>query len=304
MNTCLISVIIPTFRPRPEDLARSLDSVLAQTDPFFEVIVVDDGSSYPFGGLNRSASYAHTPIHWLSLPKNGGVSRARNQGIKAANGDLIAFLDTGDWWEQNKLAAQRERFSASEPVKRVGDKALGLVYCAAYMHFAEGYKTIRHGNLEGDLSRDLMVRQVVSGSASSIMIKRSVLKELGGFYEEEDIPEDREICLRIALKYAIGSVSSPLVHIVESLSSRSSDVNTKAISYYRFLCMYKEKIRCEGLWRRALSHYYSAMAGRLFIKNHWLLGIRKLTKASVLDPLHILKIAVDRLRRISFRVRI
>src|ERR1019366_10028396 len=105
-----VSVVIPTYN-RAAAVPRAIESVLAQTVTGLEVIVVDDGSSDGTGQIlgemfgDRIRYYAQA---------NHGVSVARNKGVEEARGEWIAFLDSDDLWEKEKLEWQfkaLERFS-------------------------------------------------------------------------------------------------------------------------------------------------------------------------------------------------
>lgn len=100
----LVSVIIPTYN-RERHLPQCLGSVLEQTYPHFEAIVVDDGSTDRTSDL--IAGYQDRDSRIRYIPKeNGGVSSARNVGIREARGELIALLDSDDAWLPWKLEAQ------------------------------------------------------------------------------------------------------------------------------------------------------------------------------------------------------
>jgi glycosyltransferase involved in cell wall biosynthesis len=101
MPEALISVIIPAYNAE-RYLPDAIDSVLAQTYPAGEIIVVDDGSS---DGTPRVAERYGGRVHWLSQ-ENQGSGAARNRGIAATRGELLAFLDADDLWVREKLAWQ------------------------------------------------------------------------------------------------------------------------------------------------------------------------------------------------------
>lgn len=109
MTSPLVSVIIPNFN-REAELQRAVDSVLAQDYEPFEIIVVDDASTVEVSlSLSESARKA---LRWISLPMNRGGSSARNAGIDAAVGSVVAFLDSDDVWTSDKLTRQVAAFLA------------------------------------------------------------------------------------------------------------------------------------------------------------------------------------------------
>ena len=98
-----VSAIIPVHN-RPDMIVRAVESVLAQTRPVDEIVIVDDGSEHP---VDRAALEARDPrIKVLLLPQNVGGSGARNAGIDAATGDWVAFLDSDDLWLPERLERQ------------------------------------------------------------------------------------------------------------------------------------------------------------------------------------------------------
>ena len=102
-NSNSISVVIPAYNSAAQ-LARALDSVLAQTRPAEEILVVDDGSTDATAEVARSYGDAVR----LIAQANAGAAAARNAGIRAARGTWIAFLDADDEWLPDRLALQTD----------------------------------------------------------------------------------------------------------------------------------------------------------------------------------------------------
>ncbi len=100
MTTSLISVIIPTYN-READILRAVNSVLTQTYAFYEIIIIDDGSTDNTESIIKSINDRR--IRYLRSDRNNGVAAARNIGIKNATGELIAFLDSDDEWSAGML---------------------------------------------------------------------------------------------------------------------------------------------------------------------------------------------------------
>ncbi len=103
-----ISVVIPAFN-RDRTIKRCLDSILAQTLPPLEIIVVDDCSTD--GTTDIVKSYDNALIRCIVLDNNSGAQAARNRGIREAKGDWIAFQDSDDEWMPEKLQIQVQALS-------------------------------------------------------------------------------------------------------------------------------------------------------------------------------------------------
>ena len=103
----LVSVIIPTFN-RLGFLKEAVESVEKQSYRDFELIIVDDGSTDSTGGYLESL-----PVKYIRLEHSGFPGRVRNAGAKAAKGKYLAFLDSDDLWEPEKLARQIEYLAAN-----------------------------------------------------------------------------------------------------------------------------------------------------------------------------------------------
>lgn len=103
-----VSVIIPLYNAEPF-LAQTIESVLGQTHPPQQVIVVDDGSTDQSAQIARRYGAA---VELVRQPNAGGA-QARNRGVALAHGDLLAFLDNDDWWAPEKLAWQLDALRQS-----------------------------------------------------------------------------------------------------------------------------------------------------------------------------------------------
>src|SRR6056297_1399486 len=107
-----VSVIVPTYN-RADSLPRTIDSVLAQTHDDLELVVVDDASTDDTETVVER--YEDDRVTYLEHATNRGGSAARNTGIRASDGDYVAFLDSDDEWHPEKLERQvRELESRSE----------------------------------------------------------------------------------------------------------------------------------------------------------------------------------------------
>lgn len=197
-----VSVIVPTFNRR-ELLGRAIDSILAQTVPVDEIIVIDDGSSDGTGEMLAARHGDRVRHVWQA---NAGVSAARNRGMAMANGSYIALLDSDDLWHPEKNARQLEWLERHPEHD--------MVLCNVERVDAEGFSlgvlrrrdTIRE---DGRVLRWLIHEPALV--PASMMMRRRVYECIGGFDESLRTAEDLEYHLRIARHFQIGVVDETLV---------------------------------------------------------------------------------------------
>ena len=114
MKSSTVSVIIPVYNGE-QLLAEAIESVLQQTMPPHQVIVVDDGSTDQCATVARR----YLPHIQLEQQANAGCGNARNLGVALATGEYLAFLDHDDYWAANKLALQLEALEQSPALEAV-----------------------------------------------------------------------------------------------------------------------------------------------------------------------------------------
>ena len=100
-----VSIIIPAYNAMPY-LKYTVESVLQQTYPHWELLIIDDGSSDETFACAEAYAAADSRIHAIKNEKNMGVAATRNRGIELAEGAYIAFLDSDDMWREDKLMRQ------------------------------------------------------------------------------------------------------------------------------------------------------------------------------------------------------
>lgn len=193
-----ISVVIPTH-DRVTVLGRAIRSVLGQKFPAAEVLVVDDGST---DGTVRMVE-RHFPQVGVVRQPNHGVSAARNAGIAQSRGDWIALLDSDDEWLPDKLAKQVELLSR-HPESRISHT--GEIWIRNGVRVNPGK---RHRKPDGRIFRNCLPLCCVS--PSSILLKRSVIDEVGEFDESLPACEDYDLWLRIFSRYPVRLVDEALI---------------------------------------------------------------------------------------------
>jgi glycosyltransferase involved in cell wall biosynthesis len=194
----LISVVIPTHNRRGL-LARALDSVLSQTAKADEILVVDDGSS---DGTERFVAETYPRVRLLRQ-ENLGVSAARNAGIRAARGELIAFLDSDDEWLPRKLERQLEAMKASP------DRPL----CHTDEIWIRRGRRVnpmkKHRKFGGWIFERSLPLCVIS--PSSVVVERRLLDDVGLFDESLPACEDYDLWLRICCRSPVLFIDEPLI---------------------------------------------------------------------------------------------
>lgn len=219
----LVSVIIPAYN-HEKYVERAMRSVLEQTYPNIELIVVDDGS--PDGTLsviNRVREQCDPAIKVIAK-SNGGVSSALNAGINASQGEYLAFLASDDWFLPEKTARQIALFAASGP-------EMGMTHTGGLVQYEDGHPPVslegRYKPAEGHCFKDLVARQVTA-IAPSVIVRRSVFDQVGGF-DENLVGEDLDFYAAIASHgYSIGFVPSP--QIVKS--ERGDNLSTQVELFF------------------------------------------------------------------------
>lgn len=192
-----ISVIIPVYN-RAWCIERAVRSVYEQDLSDFELIVVDDGSADGSAGRVPPDPRLH-----LIRTENRGVSAARNTGIARARAELIAFLDSDDWWLPGKLSCQADFFSENPEA---------LICQTQETWIRKGRRVnpgLRHQKPSGDIFFPSLELCLVSPSA--VMLKKSLLDELGTFDESLPACEDYDLWLRISCRHPVHLLDPALV---------------------------------------------------------------------------------------------
>src|SRR5258706_6877430 len=232
-----VSVVIPAYNSE-NYIRQAIESVLAQTLPVSEIIVVDDGST------DHTSEVAESLGAIVIRQRNKGVSAARNVGVRTAQHDWVAFIDQDDLWEHEKIESQ---WAA---ILRYPD--VGIVSC--HMRWFEHDITSGCSSeldlrdaitpTEQDDGRVTYLHRVkdelrfgrMADYVSSVLIRRDLLLSVGMFNESLSQNEDLECFLRVVARGPLANVRKSLVRRrVHGKNSSLNNPEAVSSSYYQIL---------------------------------------------------------------------
>lgn len=219
-----VSIIITTYK-RKKEFEEALKSALTQTYSEFEIIVIDDNVDKEYTEYVTSIINQYPEdVIYKKNEKNLGGSLSRNEGIKIANGEYIAFLDDDDLYEKEKIEKQVKKFQTSECLN------LGVVYCHT-VAIDENGRPIKYykNNVKGDFLINAMEGCIAA--TTQLMCKRKALEDINYF---KDVPckQDSTLLLELAGKgYQIDYVPEILTKYRENKSiERISGISEKNLN--------------------------------------------------------------------------
>ena len=193
-----VSVVIPTYN-REATLCRAIESVLRQTFPPAEILVIDDGSVDKTAEMIRQKF----PAVRYVFQQHAGVSVARNRGILQSRSPFVAFLDSDDEWLPEKLSRQREAILRSN----------GARICHSDEIWIRSGKRvnpkIRHQKFGGNIYLKCLPLCCISPSA--VIIHKTVFETAGYFDPELPVCEDYDLWLRVCSRYPVLYIEDPLI---------------------------------------------------------------------------------------------
>jgi glycosyltransferase involved in cell wall biosynthesis len=223
--TIPVSVVLPAYN-RASTIIRAVDSVLKQSPSLFtvsEVLVIDDGSVDETASLVRQVTDPR--VRLVQLEKNHGACFARNHGVSLAVNEFIAFQDSDDVWYEQKLSVLGRAYRPDCDV-----------FFSAFYKLIDGRKELYPDWLKkseyraGELIRHSLVRNPLS--TATLLIRKRIAQEAGGFDERLKRFQDWEFILRIFRFHPVAFVQQPLLTVevlpdsisrryCEGISSRS-----------------------------------------------------------------------------------
>ena len=256
----MVSVVIPCYNSA-DDIGEAIESVLRQTRDEYvqEIIVVDDGSADHSETVIRRWEDRDERVRYI-YQENQGPSVARNRGVSESNRSLIAFLDADDVWKPAKLEAQVP-FLRNHP-----DVAL---LCSDYIKMENGNRRriwARHLDYRQDDLLELLYLHGGPVMMSTVVLRKQVFEEVGGFDPAIPKGQDTDLWLRIATEHPIHHLPTPLIVKRVREESVSSDMVEKVQYLRRIADRFAEKYSRLAPLRDRRHGILSELLAR-----HWLL---------------------------------
>lgn len=269
----IFSVIIPAYNAEAT-LCSTIASVLEQSEPNFEVIIIDDGSTDGTLHVMLELSGLDARIRAVSKP-NSGVSATRNFGASLARGEFLAFLDADDQWYPDKLETHLElhrmEVSAKASFGEVhfcGESDGALVPGRSVSRVANGTSFAQH-----DIA-DVVIENPVC-TTSNLVIASDAFAASGGFKDSLRYAEDQELLVRLVHRgISIRGIDTPLVKYRMSEDGLSCDFDAMLAGWRSFASKWlfgvdlaqAEATYCRYLARRALRAGAATSTARTYVR--------------------------------------
>lgn len=238
--TGLVSVVIPTYK-RSEMLYRAIESVLNQTYKNVECIVVNDntpGDEYSQVLYNSLAKYYNDGrFKFIEQKEHKNGAAARNVGIRAAQGEYIAFLDDDDYWNDNKLEIQ-------VPLLKELPEDWGAVSCLMRFFRNGTISSATRPYKDGYIHFEVMSR-IISMGTGSLLIRRKALDETGYFDENLNRYQDPQLFSCLTEKYKVKLIKKYLHNRdVDDTQNRptTEKINAYQAAFFKSLAPQFEKL--------------------------------------------------------------
>ena len=260
VNEFYFSIIVPLYN-KVDYLHRALESIQQQTWDNYEVLIVDDGST---DGSSAKAVEYLLPNWRLVFQKNKGVSSARNQGTKVANGSYLCFLDADDCWHPRYLEYMH---LIIESYPRAG------LYGTNYQQI-KGEDFPVYKNYSGkvnsrkiNLYRAWMIRNPLN--TDGMVVAKDVFLDVGGFDITQRYYEDATLMFKIASSKSIVVTSMVLTYYFLDVKNNANSRMRKSLPLYPGYLptlLNLSQSNCHNVWLRIFtkSELFLAMASQIY----------------------------------------
>jgi len=269
-----VSVVIPV-KNRPELIARAIASALCQSYPILEVIVVDDASTDHTVSVIQELQKDEARLRLVRSEVSIGANAARDAGVKQSVGELVAFLDSDDFWKVDKISIQVEALAANTQAVA---SFTGIV--ADY-----GLGTLVDRPLPKKVSETKLRGVNALGGCSTVVLKRDVYLQVGGFDRSLPSCQDWDLWLRLRQIGPFILVHEPLV-VCDSTDAPRISNNLDAV-YQGHALFFKRAIEgTSGIRRRSIRARHSLRLAEiaLDLERRPALAMLRATKSAFLLP--------------------
>ena len=246
----LVSVVIPAYNGVSRYLDQSINSVLRQTYPDRELIVVNDASSDDTGRLVLS----YPQVRYVRRKENGGQAAARNDGARLGTGTFLAFLDQDDLWEPTFLA-EMVPLLESRP-----DAA--IIHCDGFQVNETNAILEYDAALKPTFSITQLLRGGHDTATSGSLFRKTCFEVVGGYDDQLSIWEDIDLAIRLYQRFSIEHLPKPLYRhrLYSRNASRDIPSERALLGRRRFLDKHGPSCKPGTREARALArdwaHYY------------------------------------------------
>lgn len=257
----LVSIITPTYN-REDFIAVAIDSVLAQTMPDFELLIVDDGSTDNSRALIETYINKDSRVKYF-YQQNQGQSVARNLALKEAKGDYICFLDSDNYWPADRLEKSLAAFAAHPEADIIYGDCITI---------NEHGDIISYDNMKrysGRIAARLLKDNFISMNTTTT--RRKCFNEMGGMSGKRRVADDYDLWLKFSAKYTFQYIPEYLAYyrVMENQISTNKklrfDTNEKII--LDFLEAYPESVTAQEK-KEGLSAFYARKARHFAISGN------------------------------------
>ncbi|HWB32280.1 MAG TPA: glycosyltransferase family A protein [Acidobacteriaceae bacterium] len=212
-----VDIIVPAYNAQ-KYLADAIESVGAQTFQDWRILLVDDGSTDDTAGIAASYIERLGPKLKYIHQENRGLPAARNTAIRNSSAEFLALLDADDIWLPNRLEESLKSFA------RMPEAGLSYGFIARIDPSGKVIDTFerRSRHAEGMIAPYIYMRKI-DLPCPTITFRRKCVDEVGGFDESLRATEDRDLWVRIALRYPVTLAPALIAHYRTSMDSMSGD---------------------------------------------------------------------------------
>jgi glycosyltransferase involved in cell wall biosynthesis len=274
-----VAIAIPASNAA-ETVTAAAWSVLDQDYPDFTLTVVDDGST---DGTPRAVQALGERVRLRRVP-NGGVSAARNAGVADIDSEFVAFLDADDTWAKGKLGQQVELL---DELPHVGMCFTGI----ARVDSTGATTSFTAARDHEDFCRALLLySSVVPSSPSTMLIRRSVFDDLGGWDRRFSQCADWDLLLRLSLVTRFAHIDRPLVRYTSAGTRMSSDIALLERDTFAVLDSFYEAdppMQYRAIKRRVYSNHCLIVSGSYLHHRRFAEALRCLAQGLRTDPTNV-----------------